>query len=90
MGKTKEFFKKIGDIKGRFHVKMGMIKDRCSKGLTEAEGIKKRWQEYTEALCIKRRNDPDNQDGVVTYLEPNMLDYEVKRALGRPHYEQSS
>ena len=82
MGKTKEFFKKIGDIKGIFHVKMGMIKDRCSKDLTEVEGIKKRWREYTEALCKKCHNDPDKQDGVVTYLEPDMLDCEVKQALG--------
>ena len=82
MGKTKDFFKKIGDIKGIFYVKMGMIKDRCSKDLTEAEDIKKRWQEYTEALFIKLRNDPDKQDGVVTYLEPAMLACEVKWALG--------
>ena len=82
MGKTKDFFKKIGDIKGIFYVKMGMIKDRCSKDLTEAEDIKKRWQEYTEALFIKLRNDPDKQDGVVTYLEPVMLACEVKWALG--------
>ena len=61
---------------------MGMIKDRWSKDLTEAEDIKKRWQEYTEALCIKRRNDPDNQDGVVTYLEADMLACEIKWALG--------
>ena len=69
MGKTRDLFKKIGDIKGTFHAKMGMIKDRNGKDLTEAEEIKKRWQEYTE-LYKKGHNDLDNHDGVVTHLEP--------------------
>ena len=66
MGKTRDLVKKIGDTKGIFHAKMGSIKDRNSKDLTEAEDIKKRWQEYTEELYKKSLNDPDNQDGVVT------------------------
>ena len=82
MGKTRDLFKKIGDIKGTFHVRMGKIKDRNSEDLTEAEQIKKRWQEYTEELYKKGLNDPDNQDGVVTHLEPDILDCEVKWALG--------
>ena len=81
MGKTRDLFKKIGDIKGTFHARMGMIKNRNSKELTEAEEIKKRWQEYTELYkkCLK---DPDNHDGVVTHLEPDILECEVKWALG--------
>ena len=80
MGKTRDLFKKIGDIKGTFHARMGMIKNRNSKELTEAEEIKKRWQEYTELYkkCLK---DPDNHDGVVTHLEPDILECEVKWAL---------
>ena len=69
MGKTRDLFKKIGDIKGTFHARMGMIKNRNSKELTEAEEIKKRWQEYSEKLYKKGLNDPDNQDGVVTHME---------------------
>ena len=80
-GKTRDFFKKTRDNMGKFHAKMGTIKDRNSMDL-KVEDIKKRWQEYTEALCIKRRNDPDNQDGVVTYLEADMLACEIKWALG--------
>ena len=71
MGKTRDFFKKIRDIKGIFHAKMGTIKDRNSMDLTEAEDIKKRWQEYTEELYQKDNHDPDNHDGVITHLEPD-------------------
>ena len=81
MGKTRYLFKKIRDTKGTFHVKMGSIKDRNIMGLTEAEDIKKRWQEYI-ALYKKYLNDPDNQDGVITYLKPHILEYENKWALG--------
>ena len=69
MGKTRDFFKKIRDIKGTFHAKMGSIKDRNGMDLTEAEDIKKRWQEYTEELYKKDLHDPDNHDGVITHLE---------------------
>ena len=81
MVKTRALFKKIRDTKGTFHVKMGTIKDRNGMGLTEAEGIKKRWQEYTEELYKKDLQDPDNHDGVITHLEPDILDCEVKWAL---------
>ena len=81
IGKTKDLFKKIGDTKGTFHVKMGTIKDRNSKALTEGDESKKRWQEYTE-LDKKGLNDPDNHDGVVTHLEPDILECKVKWALG--------
>ena len=81
MRNTRDLFKKIGDIKGTFHAKMGTIKDRNSKDLTEAEEIKKRWQEYTE-LYKKGLNDSDNHDGVITHLEPDILECEVKWALG--------
>ena len=73
MGKTEDFFKKIRVTKGIFHAKMGPIKDRNSMDLTEAEDINKRWQEYTEELYKKDLNDPDNHDGVITYLEPDIL-----------------
>ena len=73
MGKTRDFFKKIGAIKGIFHARMGTIKDRNSMGLTEAEDTKKRWQEYTE-LYEKDLNDPDNYNGVITHLEPDILE----------------
>ena len=82
MGKTRDLFKKIGDIKGTFHARTGIIKDRNGKDLTEAEEIKKTWQEYTEELYKKSLNDPDNHDGVVTHLEPEILKCEVKWALG--------
>ena len=82
MGKTRDLFKKIRDIKGKFHAKMGTIKDRNSMDLTEAEDIKKRWQEYTEELYKKDLHDPDNHDGVNTHLEPDILECEVKWALG--------
>ena len=78
IGKTRDFFKKTGDTKGTFHTKMGTIKDRNGKDLTEAEDIKKRWQEYTEELYKKDLNDPDNHDGVITHLEPDILECEVK------------
>ena len=78
MGKTRDLFKKIADIKGTFHAWMITIKDRNSRDLTEAEEIKKRWQKYTEELYKKGLNDPDNHDGVVTHLEPDILECEVK------------
>ena len=77
MGKTRDLFKKIKDIKGTFHAKMGTIKDRNSMDLTEAEDIKKRWQEYTEELYKKDLHNPDNQDGVITHLEPDILECEA-------------
>ena len=83
MGKTRDLFKKIRDSKGTFHAKMGSIKDRNGMDLTEAEDIKKRWQEYTEELYNKDLHDPDNHDGVFTHLEPDILRYAVKWALGR-------
>ena len=78
MGKTRDLFKKIRDIKGTFQAKMDSIKDRNGRDLTEAEDIKKRWQEYTEELYKKDLNDPDNDDGVITHLEPDTLECEVK------------
>ena len=80
MGKTRDLFKKIRDTKGNFYEKMGMIKNRNSMDLTEAEDIK-RWQEYTEELYKKDLNDPDNHDGVITHLEPDILQSEVKWVL---------
>ena len=82
MGKIRDLFKKIIDTKGTFHEKMGTIKDRNGMDLSEAEDIKKRWQEYTEELYKKNLHNPDNHDGVTTHLEPDMLEYKVKRALG--------
>ena len=82
MVKTSDVFKKIRDIKETFYAKMGAIKDRNSMDLTEAEDTKKRWQEYTEELYKKYLNDPDNHDGVITHLEPDILEWEVKWALG--------
>ena len=82
MGKTRDLFKKIRDTKGAFHAKMGSIKDRNGMDLTEAEYIKKRWQEYTEELYKKYLHDPDNHDSVITHLEPDILECEVKWALG--------
>ena len=81
MGKTRELFKKIRDTKGTFHAKMGSIKDRNGMDLTEAEDIKKRWQEYTEELYKKDLHDPDSHDDVITNLEPDILECEVKWAL---------
>ena len=74
MGKMRDLVKKIGDTKGTFHAKMGTIKDRNCMDLTEAEDIKKRWQEYTEELYKKDLHDPDNPDGVITGLEPDILE----------------
>ena len=82
MGKTRGLFKKIRDTKGTFHAKMGSIKDRNGMDLTEAEDIQKRWQEYTEELYKKDFHDPDNHNGVITHLEPDILECEVKWALG--------
>ena len=81
MGKTRDLFKKIRDTKGTFHAKMGLIKDRNGMDLTEAEDIKKRWQEYTEELYKKDLHNPDIYDGVITHLEPDILKCEVRQAL---------
>ena len=81
MERTRALFKKIGDIKGTFHARMDMIEDKNGKDLTEAEEVKKRWQEYTEELYKKGLNDPDNNDYVVPHLEPGILKCEVKWAL---------
>ena len=82
MGKTRDLFKKIRDTKGTFHAKMGTLKDRNGMDLIEAEDTKMRWQEYTEELYEKDLNDPDNHNGLVTHLEPDILECEVKWALG--------
>ena len=83
MGKTRDLFNKIRHTKGTFHAKMGLIKDRNGRDLTEAEeNIKKRWQEYTEELYKKDLHDPDNHDGVIAHLEPQILECEVKWDLG--------
>ena len=81
MGNTRDVFKRIRDIKGTFHAQMGTIKDGNGMDLTEAEDIKKRWQEYTEKLYKKDLHNPDNYDGVFTHLEPDILECEVKWAL---------
>ena len=81
MGKTRTFFKKIRDTKGTFHAKTGLIKDRNDMDLTEAEDIKKRRQEYTEEMQKRDLHDPDNHDGVITHLEPDILECEVRWAL---------
>ena len=82
MGKTRDLFKKIRDTKGTFHAKMGLKKDRNGMARTEAEDIKKRWQEHTEDLYKKDLHDPDNHDAVTTHLEPDVLERKVKWALG--------
>ena len=82
MGKTRDLFKKTRNTKGTFHAKMGTIKDRNGIDLTEVEDIKKRWQEYTEEPYRKDLHDPDNQDGVITYLELDILECKIKWALG--------
>ena len=84
MGKTRDLFKKIRDTKGTFHAKMGSIKDRNGMDLTEAENNKEKWQDYTEELYKKDLQDPDNHDGMITHthLEPDILECEVRRALG--------
>ena len=89
MGKTRDLFKKMRDTKGTFHAKTGTIKDRNDMDLTEAEDIKKRWQEYTEELYKKYLHDPDNHNNVITQLEPDILECEVKCALGSITNEQS-
>ena len=81
MGRTRHLFKKIRNTKGTFHAKVGSVKDRNGMDLTEAEDIKKRWQKYTEELYKKDLYDPDNHDGVITHLEPDILECEVKWAL---------
>ena len=88
MGKTRGLLKKIRDTKGTFHAKMGSIKDRNGMDLTEGEDIKKRWQEYTEELRKKDLHDPDNHNGMITHLEPDILECEVK-CLRKHHYQQS-
>ena len=82
MGKTRDLIKKIRDIKGTFHAKMGSINDRNDMDLTVAKDIKKRWQEYTKELYKKDLHDPDNYDGMITHLEPDILECEVKWAIG--------
>ena len=82
MGKTRDLFKKIRNTKGTLHAKMGSIKGRNGMDLTEAKDIKKRWQEYPEELCKNDLHNPDNHNGVITHLEPDILECEVKRALG--------
>ena len=82
IGKTRDLLKKIRDTKGTFHAKMGTIKERNGMDLTEAEDIKKRWQEYTEELYKKDLHEPDNHDGVITHLEPDIMECEVQWALG--------
>ena len=89
MGKTRDLFKKIRDTKGTFHAKMGTIKERNDMDLTEAEDIKKRWQEYTEELYKKELNDPDNHDGVVSHLEPNVKSSGSQVGFRKHYYEQS-
>ena len=81
MGKTRDLFKKIRDTKGTYHAKMGLIEDRNGRDLTEAKDIEKRWQEYTEELYKKELHDPDNHDGMITHLEPDILECAVKWAL---------
>ena len=82
MGKTRDLFRKIRDTKGTFHANMATIKDRNGMDLTEAEDIKRKWQEYTEELYKKDLHDPDNHSGVITHLEPDILECEVKWVLG--------
>ena len=89
MGKTRDLFKKIRDTKGIFHAKMGTIKDRNSMDLTEAEEIKKRWQEYIEKLYKKDVNDSDNHSGVITHLEPEHPGVCSQVGLRKHHYKQS-
>ena len=90
MRKTRDLFKKIRDTKGTFHAKMGSIKDRNGLDLTEAEDIKKRWQEHTEELSKKDLHDPDYHNGVITHLEPDILECEVKWAIGSINRNKAS
>ena len=87
MGKTRDLFKKIRDTKGNFHAKMGTIKDSNYMDLIEAEDIKKRWQEYTKELYKKNLHDPDDHEGVITHLEPDIIECEVKWDLGSIKYK---
>ena len=89
MGKTSDLFKKMRDTKGTFHGKMGSIMDRNGMDLTEAEDIKKRWKEYTEELYKKDIHSQDNHDGVITNLETDILECEIKSGFRKHHYEQS-
>ena len=89
MGKTRDLFKKIRDTKGTFQAKMGTIKDRNVIDLTEAEDIKEKWQKYTEELYKKDLNDPDNHNGVITHLEPDILECKNQVGLRKHHYKQS-
>ena len=89
MGKTGDLLKKIRDIKGNFDAKMGIIKDRNGTDLTEAEDIKKRWQEHTEELYKKDLHDPDNHNGVITHLEPDIIGMRSQEGLRKHHYKQS-
>ena len=89
MGKTSDLFNKIGDTKGTFNAKVGTMKNRNSKDLTESEEFKKRWKEYTEELYKKELHGPDNHNGVITHLEPDILECGVKWGLRKHHYEQS-
>ena len=82
MGKTRDLFRKVRDSKGTLHAKMGTINDRNGMDLTEAEDVKKRWQEYTEELYKNDLNDPDNHDGVIAHLEPEIMESKVKQVLG--------
>ena len=88
-GETRDLFKKIRDTKGTFHAKMGSIKVRNAMDLTEAEAIKKKWQEYTEELHKKDLHDTDNHNGVITHLEPDILESKSQVGLRKHHYEQS-
>ena len=90
MGKTRDLFKKIRDTKGNFHAKMDTIKDRNGTDLTKAEDIKKRWQQYTEELYKNDLHDPDNHDGVITHLEPDILECEVKWVIGSKTMNKAS
>ena len=90
MGKTRDLFKKLRGTKGTFHAKVATIKDRNGMDLTEAEGIKKRWQEYTEELYKKELHDPDNHKGVITHLESDILDCKDKWALGSITMDKAS
>ena len=90
MGKTRDLFKKIKDTKGTFHAKIGTIKHRNGMGLTEAEDNKKRWQEYIEELYKKGLHDPDNHNGVITHLEPDILEYEVRTTINMKKTKKDS
>ena len=89
MGKARDLFEKIRDTKGTFHAKMGSVKDRNGRDLTEAEDIKERWQEYTEELYKKDLHDLDNHYDVIIHSEPDILEFKVKWAFRKHHYEQS-